>query len=93
MPSWSVMSSTSEKLNAAARENDWKTSRLRANGGRVAVDWFGNGQVLLKCTYDTRGHLVEVSRRDRRSMRSHQLGARDPDKVKTVLQWIKAEAK
>jgi hypothetical protein len=86
---------TSDRLNQAARESGWKTSRLRANGGKVAVDWFAHDRVLLKLVYDARGRLIEALHYDgkKRLGRSHQLGARDPDKVKTVLKWIKAEAK
>jgi hypothetical protein len=86
---------TSDRLNQAAREHGWRTSRLRANGGKMAVDWFAHDRILLKCLYDARGHLIQaIHYNGRRNLGvAQQLGARDADKVKTVLSWLQAQSK
>ena len=90
------MTSTSEKFCTAALEHGWKTSRLRANGGKVAVDYFGRHQSLLKVIYDARGRVIEAlyyHNRFRPFGRSQHVGHGDTDKFKTVISWLQAESK
>lgn len=90
------MTSTSEKLCAAASEHGWQTSRLRANEGKVAVDYFARGRSLLKVVYDTRGRVIEAlyyHAKTPRLGRTEHVGHGDTDKFKTVLCWIEAESK
>lgn len=90
------MTSTSEKFSTAASEHGWVTSRLRANEGKVAVDYFGHGRSLLKVVYDARGRVIEAlfyHDKTRPVGRSQHVGHGDTDKFKTVLSWIEAESK
>lgn len=90
-----TLNATSDKLNAAATECGWNTSRIRANEGKVRVDYFAHTKTLLKVVYDSRGRLSEANFYDgtRRLGRSQHVGSGDADKTKTVLAWIKSRSK
>jgi YD repeat-containing protein len=74
---------------------EWRSNRLRANGGKIAVDYFANAKTLVKVTYDSRGRILEATHYNgRRELGvAKYVGPRDNDKLKTVVGWLKAESK
>jgi hypothetical protein len=86
-----MTNATSQRLAAVADQNGWRSNRLRANNGKIAVDYFARGNTLITVRYDTRGHVTEAILGDG-SPCTH-LGRPHPGKTQSVLDWLHSHSK